>query len=330
MALRRQATLVDVAVEPVSIHAQEAGEPPGRPLPVDFLVTAEACRDRGLARLSPQAGHERGWHPCRLRRREPFGRQAPGDLAVRASLPHQRHDTRDQLRVVVQVVGYNTVFFTVISVPLSTVVSIAIAMLLNMKVRGLTIYRTIFYLPSVVPLVASSILWLWLFNPSFGLLDSFLRLVGLPAPGWLYSEAAVKPALILMGLWSIGAAIVIYLAGLQGVPQELYEAASLEGANNWQRTWHVTLPMISPVILFNVTLGLIGSFQYFTQAYVMTQGGPNNASLFFALYLYQQAFQYLHLGYGAAMAWLLFVLILLVTLGIFKSSAKWVYYGGAA
>jgi len=222
------------------------------------------------------------------------------------------------------------VFFTVISVPLSTVVSIAIAMLLNMKVRGLTIYRTIFYLPSVVPLVASSILWLWLFNPSFGLLDSFLRLVGLPAPGWLYSEAAVKPALILMGLWSIGAAIVIYLAGLQGVPQELYEAASLEGANNWQRTWHVTLPMISPVILFNVTLGLIGSFQYFTQAYVMTQGGPNNASLFFALYLYQQAFQYLHLGYGAAMAWLLFVLILLVTLGIFKSSAKWVYYGGAA
>jgi len=225
---------------------------------------------------------------------------------------------------------YNTVFFTVISVPLSTVVSIAIAMLLNMKVRGLTIYRTIFYLPSVVPLVASSILWLWLFNPSFGLLDSFLRLVGLPAPGWLYSEAWVKPALILMGLWSIGAAIVIYLAGLQGVPQELYEAASLEGANSWQRTWHVTLPMISPVILFNVTLGLIGSFQYFTQAYVMTQGGPNNASLFFALYLYQQAFQYLHLGYGAAMAWLLFVLILLVTLGIFKSSAKWVYYGGAA
>jgi len=225
---------------------------------------------------------------------------------------------------------YNTVFFTVISVPLSTIVSIAIAMLLNMKVRGLTIYRTIFYLPSVVPLVASSILWLWLFNPSFGLLDSFLRLVGLPAPGWLYSEAWVKPALILMGLWSIGAAIVIYLAGLQGVPQELYEAASLEGANNWQRTWHVTLPMISPVILFNVTLGLIGSFQYFTQAYVMTQGGPNNASLFFALYLYQQAFQYLHLGYGAAMAWLLFVLILLATLGIFKSSAKWVYYGGAA
>ena len=222
----------------------------------------------------------------------------------------------------------NTLYFTVFAVPLTTVMAIAIAMLLNMKVRGLAIYRTIFYLPSVVPLVASSILWIWLFNPSFGLLDSFLRMVGLPAPGWLYDEAWVKPALIIMSLWSVGSAIVIYLAGLQGVPQELYEAAGLEGANAWQRTWHVTLPMISPVILFNVVLGLIGSFQYFTQAYVMTQGGPNNASLFYALYLYQQAFSYLHLGYASAMAWLLFVLILLATFSVFKTSAKWVYYGG--
>ena len=222
----------------------------------------------------------------------------------------------------------NTMYYTMCAVPLSTVVAIAIAMLLNMKVRGLAIYRTIFYLPSVVPLVASSILWIWLFNPSFGLMDSFLRMLGLPAPGWLYDEAWVKPALIIMSLWSVGSAIVIYLAGLQGVPQELYEAAGLEGANAWQRTWHVTLPMISPVILFNVVLGLIGSFQYFTQAYVMTQGGPNNASLFYALYLYLQAFSYLHLGYASAMAWLLFVLILLATFAVFKTSAKWVYYGG--
>jgi multiple sugar transport system permease protein len=222
----------------------------------------------------------------------------------------------------------NTLYFTVFAVPLTTVMAIAIAMLLNMKVRGLAMYRTIFYLPSVVPLVASSILWIWLFNPSFGLLDSFLRMLGLPAPGWLYDEAWVKPALIVMSLWGVGSAIVIYLAGLQGVPQELYEAAGLEGANAWQRTWHVTLPMISPVILFNVVLGLIGSFQYFTQAYVMTQGGPNNASLFYALYLYQQAFSYLHLGYASAMAWLLFVLILLATFAVFKTSAKWVYYGG--
>ena len=222
----------------------------------------------------------------------------------------------------------NTLYFTVFAVPLTTVMAIAIAMLLNMKVRGLAVYRTIFYLPSVVPLVASSILWIWLFNPSFGLLDSFLRMLGLPAPGWLYDEAWVKPALIVMSLWGVGSAIVIYLAGLQGVPQELYEAAGLEGANAWQRTWHVTLPMISPVILFNVVLGLIGSLQYFTHAYVITQGGPNNASLFYALYLYQQAFSYLHLGYASAMAWLLFVLILLATIAVFKTSAKWVYYGG--
>ncbi len=223
---------------------------------------------------------------------------------------------------------YNTLYFTVFSVPLSTILAILVALLLNMKVRGLAFYRTIFYLPSVVPLVASSILWIWLFNPSFGLLDSFLRTLNLPAPGWLYDESTVKPALILMSLWGIGGAIVIYLAGLQGVPVELYEAADLEGANPWQKTIKITVPLISPVILFNVTLGLIGSFQYFTQAYVMTQGGPNNASLFYALYLYQQAFRYLHLGYGSAMAWLLFVLILLVTLAVFKTSAKWVYYGG--
>lgn len=222
---------------------------------------------------------------------------------------------------------YNTFYFTVIAVPLSTVVAIAIALLLNMKIRGQAVYRTLFYLPSVVPIVASSVLWIWIFNPSFGFLDAFLRAVGLPAPGWLYSETWVKPSLILMALWSVGSPIVIYLAGLQGVPQDLYEAALLEGANAGQRVRYVTLPMISPVILFNVVLGLIGSFQYFTQAYVMTQGGPDNASLFFALYLYQQAFQYLHLGYASAMAWLLFVLILIATLFVFRSSARWVYYG---
>ncbi len=223
---------------------------------------------------------------------------------------------------------YNTLYYTVVFVPISTVIAIAIALLLNMKIKGLAIYRTLFYLPSVVPLVASSILWVWLFNPSFGFIDAFLRAIGLPAPGWLYSDAWVKPSLVLMSLWGIGQPIVIYLAGLQGVPNDLYEAAVLEGANTWQRVWYVTIPMISPVILFNVILGLIGSFQYFTQAYVMTQGGPDNSSLFFALYLYQQAFQCLHLGYASAMAWLLFVLILVATLFVFRSSARWVYYGG--
>jgi multiple sugar transport system permease protein len=224
---------------------------------------------------------------------------------------------------------YNTLYYTIIFVPVSTVAAIAIALLLNMRLKGQAFYRTLFYLPSVVPLVAASVLWIWLFNPSFGFIDAFLRTFGIPGPTWLYSEQWVKPSLILMSLWAIGQPIVIYLAGLQGVPQDLYEAAHLEGANAWQRTRHVTLPMLSPVILFNVVLGLIGSFQYFTQAYVMTQGpgGPDNASLFFALYLYQQAFTFLHMGYASAMAWLLFVLILVATLFVFKSSARWVYYG---
>lgn len=222
---------------------------------------------------------------------------------------------------------YNTLYYTVIFVPLSTVVSIGIALLLNMNIRGLTIYRTIFYLPAIVPFVASSVLWIWLFNPSFGFLDALLRTVGLPAPGWLYSAAWVKPSMILMSLWGLGQTVVIYLAGLQGVPKELYEAAIIEGANAWQRSIKITIPMISPVILFNVIMGLIGSFQFFTQAFVMTQGGPDNASMFFALYLYQQAFQFLHLGYASAMAWLLFVLILVVTLLVYRGSSRYVYYG---
>lgn len=222
---------------------------------------------------------------------------------------------------------YNTLFYTIISVPVSTVVAIGIALLLNLNIRGQAVYRTLFYLPSVVPLVASSVLWLWLFNPSFGFINAFLNSMGIPGPGWLFSELWVKPSLVLMGLWGLGSPIVIYLAALQGVPHDLYEAARIEGANAWARTRHITIPMISPVILFNVVLGLIGSFQYFTQAYVMTQGGPDNSSLFFALYLYQQAFQYLHLGYASAMAWLLFVLILIVTLVVFRSSVRWVYYG---
>lgn len=223
---------------------------------------------------------------------------------------------------------YNTFYFTIFSVPLATIVSIGLALLLNMKIRGQAVYRTLFYLPSVVPMVASSLLWMWLFNPSYGLIDGLLSWLGLPAPGWLFSPTWVKPSLILMSLWGVGSQIVIYLAALQGVPHDLYEASYIEGANAWQRTRYITIPMISPSILFNVVLGLIGSFQYFTQAYVMTQGGPDNSSLFYALYLYQQGFQYLHIGYASALAWLLFVIILIATLLVFKSSAKWVYYGG--
>lgn len=221
---------------------------------------------------------------------------------------------------------YNTFYYAILEVPLSTILGIAIALLLNMKVKGIAIYRTIFFIPSIVPTVASSIVWLWLFNPSFGVINDVLSTAHLPTPGWIFSAAWSKPSFVLMGLWAVGAPIIIYLAGLQGVPRELYEAASLEGAGPWQRTRRVTLPLLSPVILFNVLIGLITSFQFFTQAFIMTSGGPNNSSEFYSLYLYQEAFEYLHMGYASAMAWMLFLVILVLTVGLFRLSNRWVFY----
>ena len=169
---------------------------------------------------------------------------------------------------------WNTGFYTVLEVPLSTVVAIGLAMLLNMKVRGMALYRTMFYIPTVVPIVASSILWLWLFNPSFGIVNELLSDIHINGPGWIFSEAWAKPTFVILGIWGSGTPMVVYLAALQGVPVEMYEVAKLDSANFWQRTRYVTLPMISPAILFNVVLGLVASLQYFTQAFVMTQGGP--------------------------------------------------------
>jgi multiple sugar transport system permease protein len=222
----------------------------------------------------------------------------------------------------------NTIYFTVLSVGLGTVMAIGMAMLLNMRVRFLSIYRTIFYLPSITPVVASSIVWLVLFNPQFGLIDAILQYLNLPTIGWLADPAWAKPALVIMSLWGIGGAMVIYLASLQDVPQELLEAAALDGAGKVRQFVHVTLPAISPTILFNVIIGLIGGFQYFTQAYVMTNGGPGDATLFYSLQIYRQAFQFFKMGYASAMAWILFVIVMLATLLIFRSSARWVYYGG--
>jgi multiple sugar transport system permease protein len=223
---------------------------------------------------------------------------------------------------------WNTGYYTVLEVPLSTIVAVALAMLLNMKVRGLAFYRTAFYLPTVVPIVAGSMLWLWLFNPSFGIVNDALSAVHIPGPGWMFSTLWAKPTFILLGMWAVGAPMVIYLAALQGVPAEMYEVAALEGAGPWQRTRHVTLPMISPAILFNVVLALVASLQYFTQAFVMTQGGPDDATMFYSLYLYYQAFSYLHLGYASAMAWLLFLIVVVITILLFRSSSRWVYYAG--
>lgn len=218
--------------------------------------------------------------------------------------------------------------FLFLELPLSLVLGLALALLLNQKLRGMTVYRTFLFVPSIVPVVASAMLWLWALNPEHGLLNAGLRAVHLPGPPWLASPLWAKPAMILMDLWGVGGGMIIYLAALQAVPAALYEAASLDGANFWQRTWHITLPSISPVIFFNLIMGVIGTFQYFTQTFVMTKGGPDNSTLFYALYLYENAFEYFRMGTACAMAWILFVITLAASALVFKSSARWVYYEG--
>ena len=215
-----------------------------------------------------------------------------------------------------------------LELPLALALGLAIALLLNQKLRGMTFYRAVYYLPSVVPTVATAMLWLWLLNPEFGLVNAALRAVHLPAPSWLSSPEFAKPAIILMDLWGVGGGIVLYLAALQGVPAELHEAAALDGAGPFQRLKHVTLPSISPVIFFNLIMGVIGTFQYFTQTWIMTRGGPDKATLFYALHLYRNAFEYFKMGTACAMAWILFAITLVATLIVFKSSARWVYYEG--
>jgi multiple sugar transport system permease protein len=206
-------------------------------------------------------------------------------------------------------------------------------MLLNRKVRGMSIYRTLYYVPTVVPTVASVMLWAWILNPKVGLVNFLLGLVGIQGPGWLTSPYWSKPALILLSLWGIGSGTLIYLAGLQDIPTHLYEAASLDGANGAQKIRHVTLPLLSPTILFNVVMGLISSFQYFAGAFVASTlgggagSGPLNSLLFYNLYLYRNAFSYYEMGYASALAWVLLVLVLIVTLLIFRSTGRWVHYG---
>jgi multiple sugar transport system permease protein len=221
---------------------------------------------------------------------------------------------------------YNTVYYTLFSVPLGLLAAFMLALLLNVKLPGMNIYRTVFYLPAVTSGVAVSLLWIWLFNPQFGLINHLLRSIGLPGPGWLVDEAWSKPAFILMSIWGVGGTAVIFLAGLQGVPRSLYEAAEIDGANTLQRFRHVTIPMMTPVIFFNMIVGIIGSFQVFTSAYVMTQGGPRESTLFYVLYLFRQGFKLLRMGYAASMAWILFIIIIILTLIQLRLSTRWVYY----
>ena len=223
---------------------------------------------------------------------------------------------------------WNTAFYTFLSVPLNLIFSLATAMLLSQQIRFQSLFRTLFYLPSILPAVASALLWLWIFNPDVGLANALLQRLGLPESQWLFSPSSSKPTFILMGLWGVGNTMVIFLAGLQGIPQTLYEVAEIDGANWWQRFRAVTLPMLSPVILFNLILGIIGSFQVFTSAFLLTNGGPQNSTLFMVLYLYRLAFEQFKMGYASALAWLLFVIILIFTLIQMRLSKRWVYYEG--
>ncbi|MCX7046786.1 MAG: sugar ABC transporter permease [Candidatus Sumerlaeota bacterium] len=224
----------------------------------------------------------------------------------------------------------NTAVYAAASVPIGIVVAFALALLLNQKVRGLAVFRTLFYLPSIVPAVAGSVLWLWVLNPQYGLLNALLRLIGLAGPGWMADPAWSKPALILMSVWGVGNSAIIFLAGLQDVPQEMYESAEIDGATTWRKTWHITLPFMSPYLFFALVMGFIGASQYFTQAYVMTggMGGPANSTLFYAMYLFQNAFHFFKMGYACALAWALFLITLAATIAIFTTSARYVYYHG--
>lgn len=223
---------------------------------------------------------------------------------------------------------FNTLFI-MIEVPLSVVLGIGLALLLNLRLRGQALYRTLFYLPSVVPAVATAFLWLWVLNPQNGLaapLNTALMRIGLEPINWFTDPATAKWGFIVMDLWAIGSIMVIYLAALQGVPTHLYEAALLDGANAWQLIRHITLPQISPVILYMVIIGVIGTFQYFTQTFIATQGGPENSTLFYALYLFQNAFQFFRMGHACAMAWILFLITLLATWLIWRVSLRRVFY----
>lgn len=190
----------------------------------------------------------------------------------------------------------------------------------------MSLYRTLFYVPSIVPAVATSVVFVWILNPQIGLVNQVLRLFGITGPAWLSDTRTAFWSLVMMGLWGVGGSMVIYLAGLKDIPSHLYEAATLDGAGPIQQMARITLPMLSPVIFFNLVMGVIGAFQYFTPAYIMTGGGPEDSTLFYALYLFQRAWRYFDMGYASAMAWLLFLLIMAVTLVIFRTQRRWVHY----
>lgn len=219
-----------------------------------------------------------------------------------------------------------TLYYTLLSVPLITCIPLLVAMLLNTKVKGISVFRAIFYIPSIVPVVASAAVWMYIYNPMYGLLNSILKALGLPAQNFIFSETGAVPSLAVMALWAAGNTVVIYLAGLQGVSRQLYEAAEIDGAGMVARFVHITIPMMTPIIFYNFVMAIINSMQVFTQAYIMTDGGPANATLFYSLMVYRTAFKQSRMGYSAAMSWVFFVIIAVLTLIVFKSQKRWVVY----
>ena len=223
-----------------------------------------------------------------------------------------------------------TFLFMLVSVPLGVVGSLLLALLLNTRLRGETLYRTFFFLPTLTPLAAAAILWTWILHPEVGMMNYLLSLIGVPGPAWLSSTTWAMPSIMLITLWTSigGGRMIIFLAGLQGVPQELYEAAEIDGAGSWPKFWNITLPMISPALFFNLVLGIIGALQVFTTAYIATRGGPGRATWFFALHIYTSAFEYFDMGYASALAMILFLILFVFTLIQLRLSDKWVYYAG--
>jgi multiple sugar transport system permease protein len=221
-----------------------------------------------------------------------------------------------------------TSYYTLVTSPLSIALGLSIAIGLNQKLPLSSFWRTLYYLPSVVSGLAVAILWMWVFNPDIGLINQGLKAIGIEGPRWLFSEQWVMPAFIIMGLWSSGSNMLLYLGGLQGIPTILYEAATIDGANRWHSFWNITIPLLSPTIFFSLIITLISSFQVFTQALVMTEGGPNFSTLTLVLYLYEKGFQHLDFGYASTLAWVLTLILLALTALVIRSSSFWVYYEG--
>jgi multiple sugar transport system permease protein len=219
-----------------------------------------------------------------------------------------------------------TTIFALATVPANLLMGLGLALLVNMKIRGIGVWRTLYYLPAVTPAVAYAQIWIWLFNKDYGLINAFLSIFGIDGPGWLVDSSWVLPSLIIMTFWGVGGSMIINLAGLQGIPTHLYEAAEIDGAGGLSKFWHITVPMMSPVVFYNLVIGVIGALQAFTIIFIVTGGKEDGMT--FMVYLYKQAFGLLRMGYGSAMAWLLFLYILLWTLLIFRSGRSWVYYEG--